>query len=203
MINGILWVIKHLPWLTALVTSTITIVETVGAYVGATGAEKKQKALDMLKKTIDEHVKLPSWIETRIEALLGFMIDGVVWIMNSFFGKHWGNVTDTTTNASSSSANANVSTASALTPATLDSYGVQPNQDALAQAKADFQAIVAKNAAKTNTKTAPAPAPAAAATGQGSAGAAAASSPASPEPGAVPEQPQAPGDYPAGGGQGS
>jgi hypothetical protein len=141
MIKGIIWVISNLSWLSALVTSAITIVETVSTYVQTTSEEKKAKALEMLKNSLDQTVTLPQWIADREDALLGFLIDGVVWIMNSFFGKHWGQAEPA----------AIVKTQTA-TPGNPDpAPQLRTDAEALAQAKADFQAIVKKNAEKEDS----------------------------------------------------
>lgn len=75
-------------------------VEAKAAAVGATGAQKRDKAVQALSQQladqVNERVQLPEIAERYTDELLGFAVDGVLDGLNSYVGKAWGSRLDLT-----------------------------------------------------------------------------------------------------------
>lgn len=95
MLKVISWVLGNLPLLIGAVTAAVAVVEAMRELVNEPGAEKKKRALAVLRENIVRVVSLPPFIEKHLEAILGVLIDFVVLILNLTRGHAWGQELET------------------------------------------------------------------------------------------------------------
>ena len=141
MIKAIGWVMANIPLLFSLATAAVTAVEAVTEYIHASSAEKKAKALQIIRDQLDNYVTIPGFLQGSFEAVLGAVIDGVVFFMNATQGKDW-------------KASENMP---AVVPPPATSPGavakvVMPQVDEkhMLEARADFERVAATSKAKVN-----------------------------------------------------
>lgn len=65
-----------------LAKPVVEVVEAVGSAKGATGQQKHDTATKILAEHVNDQLELPEYVEENTDAVLGMIVDLVVWGFN-------------------------------------------------------------------------------------------------------------------------
>ena len=72
-----------------LALPVVQVVETVGSAAGASGQQKRDQAIQLLAKRVNDRLELPEFVEKNTDEALGMVVDGAIWGLNSLLGHAW------------------------------------------------------------------------------------------------------------------
>lgn len=90
MLKVIGWVLGNLPLLIGAVTTAVAVVEAMKELINEPGPEKKKRVLAILRENVPRYIPVPEFIQRHLDAILGILIDLVVFILNHTRGRDWG-----------------------------------------------------------------------------------------------------------------